>query len=222
MLLWCITVWLLFDAEDFPVFSLMCVSPRLFWISPPWTSSGVTSVGTITWRSETGSGEKLHWKVSKPWSTVDLPLFFCAAAECHLQNLPSASYSVTYSVPAAVSCTSAGRFCGDTLPEPIISTDSQLWIEFRSSSSWVGRGFSAAYEGISSHVTCSWLHPGCESPGVRPQVSRLISLCNVNTWTEIEEISHNCLPLCSHLWRRGGAGQRPDPVTQLPRWLPVQ
>lgn len=167
MLLWCITVWLLFDAEDFPKFSLMCVSPRLFWISPPWTSSGVTSVGTITWRSETDSGEKLHWKVFKPWSTVDLPIFFCAVAECHLQNLPSASYSVTYSVPAAVSCTSAGRFCGDTLPEPIISTDSQLWIEFRSSSSWVGRGFSAAYEGISSHVTCSWLHPGWESPGVR-------------------------------------------------------
>ncbi|XP_076614626.1 bone morphogenetic protein 1-like [Chaetodon auriga] len=39
-----------------------------------------------------------------------------------------------------------GRFCGDTLPDPIISTDSQLWIEFRSSSSWVGKGFSAVYE----------------------------------------------------------------------------
>ncbi|KAG7223974.1 hypothetical protein INR49_015231, partial [Caranx melampygus] len=41
-----------------------------------------------------------------------------------------------------------GRFCGDTLPDPIVSTDSQLWIEFRSSSSWVGKGFSAAYEAI--------------------------------------------------------------------------
>ncbi|XP_047426669.1 bone morphogenetic protein 1-like isoform X2 [Mugil cephalus] len=41
-----------------------------------------------------------------------------------------------------------GRFCGDTLPDPIISTDSQLWIEFRSSSSWVGKGFSAVYEAI--------------------------------------------------------------------------
>ena len=28
--------------------------------------------------------------------------------------------------------------------------------------------------------------------------------------------------LCSHLWRRGEARQRTDPVTQLPRWLPVQ
>uniref|UniRef100_A0A8C4F6D1 Metalloendopeptidase n=1 Tax=Dicentrarchus labrax TaxID=13489 RepID=A0A8C4F6D1_DICLA len=41
-----------------------------------------------------------------------------------------------------------GRFCGDTLPDPIISADSQLWIEFRSSSSWVGKGFSAVYEAI--------------------------------------------------------------------------
>ncbi|XP_029108779.1 bone morphogenetic protein 1-like [Scleropages formosus] len=41
-----------------------------------------------------------------------------------------------------------GRFCGDKLPEPIISMDSRLWIEFRSSSNWVGRGFSASYEAI--------------------------------------------------------------------------
>ncbi|TNM91924.1 hypothetical protein fugu_018936 [Takifugu bimaculatus] len=41
-----------------------------------------------------------------------------------------------------------GRFCGDALPGPVVSTDSQLWIEFRSSSSWVGKGFSAVYEAI--------------------------------------------------------------------------
>uniref|UniRef100_A0A8B9L7E6 Metalloendopeptidase n=1 Tax=Astyanax mexicanus TaxID=7994 RepID=A0A8B9L7E6_ASTMX len=41
-----------------------------------------------------------------------------------------------------------GRYCGDQLPEPIISTDSQLWVEFRSSSNWVGKGFSAVYEAI--------------------------------------------------------------------------
>jgi len=28
--------------------------------------------------------------------------------------------------------------------------------------------------------------------------------------------------LCSHLWGGGEAGQRSDPVPQLPRWLPVQ
>uniref|UniRef100_A0A8C5FRN7 Metalloendopeptidase n=1 Tax=Gadus morhua TaxID=8049 RepID=A0A8C5FRN7_GADMO len=41
-----------------------------------------------------------------------------------------------------------GRFCGDTLPETIVSTDSRLWIEFRSSSDWLGKGFSAVYKGI--------------------------------------------------------------------------
>ncbi|XP_048472235.1 tolloid-like protein 2 [Rhincodon typus] len=41
-----------------------------------------------------------------------------------------------------------GRFCGEKLPETIISTDSWLWIEFRSSSNWMGKGFSAVYEAI--------------------------------------------------------------------------
>ncbi|XP_067876353.1 tolloid-like protein 2 isoform X2 [Heterodontus francisci] len=41
-----------------------------------------------------------------------------------------------------------GRFCGEKLPEAVISTDSRLWIEFRSSSNWVGKGFSAVYEAI--------------------------------------------------------------------------
>ncbi|NXG58919.1 BMP1 protein, partial [Hemiprocne comata] len=41
-----------------------------------------------------------------------------------------------------------GRFCGNKLPEPIISTDSRLWVEFRSSSNWVGKGFFAVYEAI--------------------------------------------------------------------------
>ncbi|XP_042200474.1 bone morphogenetic protein 1-like isoform X2 [Callorhinchus milii] len=40
-----------------------------------------------------------------------------------------------------------GRFCGDRLPPPLVSTDSRLWIEFRSSSN-VGKGFSAVYEAI--------------------------------------------------------------------------
>ncbi|XP_067400598.1 bone morphogenetic protein 1 isoform X4 [Emydura macquarii macquarii] len=44
--------------------------------------------------------------------------------------------------------TKRGKFCGSKLPEPIISTDSRLWIEFRSSSNWVGKGFFAVYEAI--------------------------------------------------------------------------
>uniref|UniRef100_H3ANE1 Tolloid like 1 n=1 Tax=Latimeria chalumnae TaxID=7897 RepID=H3ANE1_LATCH len=43
---------------------------------------------------------------------------------------------------------SLGKFCGDKLPEALISTDSRLWIEFRSSSNWVGKGFAAVYEAI--------------------------------------------------------------------------
>ncbi len=49
----------------------------------------------------------------------------------------------------------SGRFCGDQLPEAIVSTDSRLWIEFSSSSNWVGKGFSAVYEGINPLIT-SW------------------------------------------------------------------
>uniref|UniRef100_A0AAQ4Q6C7 Metalloendopeptidase n=1 Tax=Gasterosteus aculeatus aculeatus TaxID=481459 RepID=A0AAQ4Q6C7_GASAC len=41
-----------------------------------------------------------------------------------------------------------GRFCGDKVPEVLISTDSRMWIEFRSSSNWVGKGFAAIYEAI--------------------------------------------------------------------------
>lgn len=56
--------------------------------------------------------------------------------------------------PLLLFCALAGRFCGDTLPDPVVSTDSQLWIEFRSSSSWVGKGFSAVYEGTVLMVRC--------------------------------------------------------------------
>ncbi|RXM97483.1 Tolloid-like protein 1 [Acipenser ruthenus] len=41
-----------------------------------------------------------------------------------------------------------GRFCGDKVPEVLTSTESRMWIEFRSSSNWVGKGFAAVYEAI--------------------------------------------------------------------------
>ncbi|KAJ0033549.1 hypothetical protein NQD34_000656 [Periophthalmus magnuspinnatus] len=41
-----------------------------------------------------------------------------------------------------------GKFCGDKVPDVLISTDSRMWIEFRSSSNWVGKGFAAIYEAI--------------------------------------------------------------------------
>ncbi|XP_004625741.1 tolloid-like protein 2 [Octodon degus] len=39
-----------------------------------------------------------------------------------------------------------GRFCGDKVPEPLVSSDSRLWVEFRSSSNILGKGFFAVYE----------------------------------------------------------------------------
>lgn len=51
----------------------------------------------------------------------------------------------------------AGRFCGDKIPEVLVSTDSRMWIEFRSSSNWVGKGFAAVYEGVllCATISCS-------------------------------------------------------------------
>uniref|UniRef100_A0A3B1IY07 Metalloendopeptidase n=1 Tax=Astyanax mexicanus TaxID=7994 RepID=A0A3B1IY07_ASTMX len=45
------------------------------------------------------------------------------------------------------------RFCGDKVPEMLISTESRMWIEFRSSSNWVGKGFAAVYEICGGDVT---------------------------------------------------------------------
>ncbi|XP_053392429.1 tolloid-like protein 1 isoform X5 [Mercenaria mercenaria] len=40
-----------------------------------------------------------------------------------------------------------GRFCGDKLPGTLISTDSRMWVEYRTSSGG-GKGFEAKYEAI--------------------------------------------------------------------------
>ena len=50
-------------------------------------------------------------------------------------------------------CVCAGRFCGDKVPEVLVSTESRMWVEFRSSSNWVGKGFAAAYEGIPEQIS---------------------------------------------------------------------
>ncbi|XP_071478891.1 bone morphogenetic protein 1 homolog [Diadema antillarum] len=41
-----------------------------------------------------------------------------------------------------------GRFCGASLPDPILSSDSRLWVELKSSAHRYSRGFSAHYEAI--------------------------------------------------------------------------
>jgi len=39
-----------------------------------------------------------------------------------------------------------GRYCGDKLPGTLVSTDSRMWVEYRSSRG-AGKGFEAKYEG---------------------------------------------------------------------------
>ena len=53
-----------------------------------------------------------------------------------------------------------GRFCGDKVPEPLISTDSRLWVEFRSSSNILGKGFFAVYEGLFVTREAAGMAPG--------------------------------------------------------------
>lgn len=72
----------------------------------------------------------------------------------------------------------AGRFCGDALPDPVVSTDSQLWVEFRSSSSWVGKGFSAVYEGTASTARFLNVHFAADAQP-EGEISRLcpVAIC---------------------------------------------
>lgn len=106
-----------------------------------------------------------------------------------------------------------GRFCGDKLPEPITSTDSRLWIEFRSSSNWVGRGFSVAYEGTVRKGAASGLSCHLEGGGGsqfpleciicssnRPEVS-VGFLKAMGTRDKCDEVVTTTLsPSHSHLW----------------------
>lgn len=66
-------------------------------------------------------------------------------------------------VSACVCLCFTGRFCGDKVPDVLISTDSRMWIEFRSSSNWVGKGFAAIYEGTleTSISLIAYIHKMC-------------------------------------------------------------
>ena len=83
-------------------------------------------------------------------------------------SLPSAS-SLTVLFPFP------GRFCGDKVPEPLVSTDSRLWVEFRSSSNILGKGFFAVYEGLFRRG---------EAAGMAPDVPLFFpgSLCPFPPW----------------------------------------
>jgi len=48
---------------------------------------------------------------------------------------------------------SPGRYCGDRLPGTLVSTDSRMWVEYRTSAGR-GKGFEAKYEGTVSMCRC--------------------------------------------------------------------
>ena len=72
-----------------------------------------------------------------PGTAFGTLLLLSAASPCLLST---GSLTVLFYFP--------GRFCGDKAPEPLVSTDSRLWVEFRSSSNILGKGFFAVYEGL--------------------------------------------------------------------------
>lgn len=119
--------------------------------------------------------------------------------------LSAVKYSLTCR-DIAVFCNLAGRFCGDTLPDPIISTDSRLWIEFRSSSSWLGKGFSAVYEGTAQQVD-SFPQNNVDSWGQKGRKP-------VSGWNQLPLISllTSCAAIC------GGEVKRDSGQIQSPNY----
>lgn len=51
----------------------------------------------------------------------------------------------------------SGRFCGSKIPSTLASSDSRMWLEYRSARPW-GKGFTADYEGGCCLKLFSWLY----------------------------------------------------------------
>ncbi|XP_061782742.1 bone morphogenetic protein 1-like isoform X2 [Nerophis lumbriciformis] len=94
-----------------------------------------------------GYSEYVHcvWRISvTPGEKIVLNFTSMALSSSHLCRYDHVEVRDGFGKKAPLK----GRFCGDSVPDVITSSDSQLWIEFRSSSIWVGKGFSAAYEAV--------------------------------------------------------------------------
>uniref|UniRef100_A0A8C9DGP2 Metalloendopeptidase n=1 Tax=Prolemur simus TaxID=1328070 RepID=A0A8C9DGP2_PROSS len=108
--------------------------------SSPEYPNGYSAHMHCVWRISVTPGEK----VTPSWASE--PPLLCQDPERRRR------WAFSRDGPRAHGCSvhtvCAGRFCGGKLPEPIVSTDSRLWVEFRSSSNWVGKGFFAVYEAI--------------------------------------------------------------------------
>lgn len=125
---------------------LFISSSRLFSTSLLWICIKAASVGTTTLKFGTGIGGKLRYSVSSTPTQFSSCLHWLKLTNTN-KKTPDLSFVLTV---LGMAVYFAGRFCGDKVPDVLISTDSRMWIEFRSSSNWVGKGFAAVYEGNST------------------------------------------------------------------------
>ncbi|KAH0616082.1 hypothetical protein JD844_026913, partial [Phrynosoma platyrhinos] len=101
--------------------------------SSPGFPNGYPSYTHCIWRISVTPGEKIVLN----FTTMDL----YKSSLCWYDYIENEILYVKMSIYL-------GRFCGDKLPDVLTSSDSRMWIEFRSSSNWVGKGFAAVYEAI--------------------------------------------------------------------------
>ncbi|KAJ7410896.1 hypothetical protein WISP_105653 [Willisornis vidua] len=106
--------------------------------SSPGFPNGYPSYTHCIWRISVTPGEKIILN----FTTMDL----YKSSLCWYDYIEHLASEATEN--AVTGCMFSGRFCGDKLPEVLASSDSRMWIEFRSSSNWVGKGFAAIYEAI--------------------------------------------------------------------------
>lgn len=126
---------------------------------------GFTSASPILcqWRINAASGERIrlnftHMDISGPVTHDPLHSSSSSVLD-HLHR----SYELNQRINSRISCENdyieirdgyysgsrlLGRFCGQNIPTPILSTGSRLWIEYRRSAGSMSTGFMADFEAI--------------------------------------------------------------------------
>ncbi|XP_050394072.2 tolloid-like protein 1 [Patella vulgata] len=102
------------------------------------------SSGTFLHNPKSGLGEVCQWRISATHgekivlniSKLELPVSY----NCQTDYLEVRD---GYYIKSPL----LGRFCGDKLPETMVSTDTRMWIEYRTNHGY-GKGFVAEYEAI--------------------------------------------------------------------------
>ncbi|CAH8432073.1 unnamed protein product [Dicrocoelium dendriticum] len=151
-------------ASDKFTFTGEAFVPKSADISP--STLGFTSAGPILcqWRINAASGERIrlnftHMDVSGPIEhRAHKPTLISGLHEDY-----ALAYELRQRLDAKATCANdyieirdgyysgsrlLGRFCGQQLPGPILSTGARLWIEYRRSAGSLSTGFIADYEAI--------------------------------------------------------------------------